>query len=310
MSRPTDLSFKPFGAPRFWPYWLAWFAMRGVASLPYRAQRSIGALLGQLAWITMRRRKRIALRNLEICFPELTTGERATLLRKHFAAIGMSFVEMGMGWFMPQSRLRSLCKINGIEHLDAAKRHGTGILMFCAHFTTLELCVSQFEHLFEPCACMYRTQRNAMVDVMIRRGRSRFAQRQIPRDSVRELIRLLKNGYLVIYLPDQTYIGNQSELLPFFGELAVTNTATSKLAAISGATVLSYFYRRVSGNRGYEIDILPAPHGIPSDEPIEDSKKLFAVLESKIRETPEQYLWVYKKFKRRPADLPDLYDGI
>ena len=100
-----------------------------------------------------------------------------------------------------------------------------------------------------------------MMDVMIRRGRYRFAKHQIPRDNVRALVRTLRDGYAVGYLPDQTYLGNQSELLPFFGEPAVTNTATSKLAAIGAATVLPYFFRRLPDGRTERSRMAPA--GIP-----------------------------------------------
>jgi KDO2-lipid IV(A) lauroyltransferase len=107
-------------------------------------------------------------------------------------------------------------------------------------------------------------------------------------------------------MPDQTYLGNQSELLPFFGEPAVTNTATSKLAAIGGATVLPYFFRRLpSGD--YRVDIGPALGGFPSDSAKRDTARLFGLLEDYIRLAPEQYLWLYKKFKGRPAPYPDVY---
>jgi KDO2-lipid IV(A) lauroyltransferase len=153
---------------------------------------------------------------------------------------------------------------------------------------------------------MYRPQRNAMMDMMIRRGRHRFAREQIPRDNVRALLRNLRDNYAVVYLPDQTTLGKQSELLPFFGEPAVTNTATSKLASISGATVLPYFFRRLPGG-DYRVDIGPPVEGLPSDSATRDTERLFARLEDYIRLAPEQYLWLYKKFKGRPPPYPDVY---
>jgi KDO2-lipid IV(A) lauroyltransferase len=141
---------------------------------------------------------------------------------------------------------------------------------------------------------------------MILRGRHRFAKEQIPRGNVRALLRNLRDNYAVVYLPDQTHLGKQSEILPFFGEPAVTNTATSKLAAISGATVLPYFFRRLpSGD--YCVDIGPPLEGFPSDSSSADTQRLFALLENYIRLAPEQYLWLYKKFKGRPPPYPDAY---
>jgi KDO2-lipid IV(A) lauroyltransferase len=123
---------------------------------------------------------------------------------------------------------------------------------------------------------------------------------------VRALLRTLRDGYAVGYLPDQTYLGNQSELLPFFGEPAVTNTATSKLASISGCAVLPYFFRRLPNGR-YRVDIGAPLADFPSDSPRRDAERLFGLLEAYIRLAPEQYLWLYKKFKGRPPPLPDPY---
>jgi len=162
----------------------------------------------------------------------------------------------------------------------------------------------------DKCACMYRPQRNAMMDVLIRRGRARFASEQIPRDDVRRMLKRLKQGYVVLYFPDQTYLGNQSAMLPFFGEPALTNTATSKLAQISGATVLTYFYRRRADNAGYEVEISPPLPNFPSDDAAADTARLFDALERFIEVAPEQYLWTYKKFKRRPEPYDDPYASL
>jgi KDO2-lipid IV(A) lauroyltransferase len=154
---------------------------------------------------------------------------------------------------------------------------------------------------------LYRPQRNAMMDALILRGRSRFAASQIPRDNVRMLIRRLQKNEAVLYMPDQTYLGNQSKLIPFFGEPAMTNIATSKIAKISGAKVLPYWFRRAPDERHYEVEICPPLESFPTDDPIADTQRLVGLLEERIRVTPEQYLWVYKKFKRRPAGYADPY---
>ncbi len=281
--------------------------MRAVALLPFRYALSVGTALGRLLIKLERREQRIARRNIEICFPELSPAERSTLLKRHFESVGMSFVEMAIGWFWPLGRLLKRVEIHGREHLDLARASGKGVLLFSAHFTTMEVGVAVLEALAPDCSCMYRTQRNAMMDVMIRRGRSRFAREQIPRDNVRALLRTLRSHNIVAYMPDQTYVGKQSELIPFFGEPAVTNIATSKLAALTDATILPYFFRRLPGASGYRVDVGPPLADVPSDDPVADSRRLFAALESYIRLAPEQYLWLYKKFKGRPAPLSDPY---
>jgi KDO2-lipid IV(A) lauroyltransferase len=301
-----ELSLARFWGPRYWPTWLVLGLMQLAARLPPGGQRRLGRTLGGLLRRVKRREHRVAARNLELCFKHLTAAERHALLERHFEAVGMSFVEMGVGWFTPIERLLARVTIAGREHLDAALARGKGALLFAAHFTTLEVGVAVLEAIVPHASCMYRPQRNAMMDVMIRRGRHRFAREQIPRDNVRALLRNLRDNYAVVYLPDQTYLGKQSELLPFFGEPAVTNTATGKLASISGAAVLPYFFRRLpSGD--YRVDIGPPIDELPSDSATRDTERLFARLEDYIRLAPEQYLWLYKKFKGRPPPYPDVY---
>ena len=114
----------------------------------------------------------------------------ASCLDRHFEAVGMSFVEMGFGWFAPIEGCSNASAIHGREHLDAALAAGTRrAACSAAHFTTLEVGVAVLEAIAPRASCMYRPQRNAMMDVMIRRGRSRFAREQIPRDNVRALLR-------------------------------------------------------------------------------------------------------------------------
>ncbi|HZF30999.1 MAG TPA: lipid A biosynthesis lauroyl acyltransferase [Gammaproteobacteria bacterium] len=311
MSTPSavtdDLSLARFWAPRYWPTWAVLLAMHVTARLPFRWALAFGRGFGRVLRRAKRREDRTAARNLEICFPELTAAERAALLDRHFEAVGMSFAEMAMGWFWPIERLLEHVEISGAEHVERALAAGKGVLMVGGHFTTLEVGVAVIESFVPNCATMYRPQRNAMMDVMIRRGRSRFARTQIPRDNVRALLRSLRDNWAVMYMPDQTYLGKQSQLLPFFGEPALTNTATSRLAAVSGAAVLPYFFRRLPDDSGYRVEIGEPLADFPSADPAADTLRLVATLEAAIRKAPEQYLWLYKKFKGRPPPLPDAY---
>jgi KDO2-lipid IV(A) lauroyltransferase len=281
--------------------------MQCVARLPFSWLPPLGRRLGVILKRLKRRQRRTADRNLRACFPQLSVLEHERLLDAHFEAVGMSFLEMAIGWCWPIERLLKIARIDGREHLERALERGRGVLAVSAHFTPLEVGVAVIESLGVNVSCMYRPQRNAMMDVLIRRGRSRFARAQIPRDNVRMLLRHLRENHVVLYMPDQTYLGNQSELLPFFGVPAVTNVATSKLAAISGAVVLPYFFRRLADNTGYVVNIGPPLPDFPTKDAAQDTRRLVAVLEDYIRLAPEQYLWLYKKFKGRPPEFPDLY---
>jgi len=281
--------------------------MRVAASLPIPLQLGLGGLIGRALYLLQKRERLVALKNLEICFPELDPRARQRLVRRHFRSIGLSIVEMGIGWFMPIAKLRRRVTVRGIERLEAALAAGKGALLVTAHFTPIEIGVGILEDFPGKISSLYRPQRNAMMDYLILRGRGRFASTQIPRDNVRLLLKLLKQNEAVLYMPDQTYLGNQSALIPFFGEPAMTNIATSKIAAISGAAVMPYWFRRKADERSYEVEIGEPLEGFPGDDAIADTRRLVSLLEARIRETPEQYLWVYKKFKRRPDSFGNVY---
>src|SRR5262249_12530583 len=159
-----------------------------------------------------------------------------------------------------------------------------------AHFTPLEVGVAVLEQLCSSCNYMYRPPRNAMLDALVVRGRARFAYDRIPRDNVRSLLRKPERRGGGSCLPDPTYMRGPSAIIRFSGEPAVTNTATSKLAALSGAAVLTYFFRRLPEAAGYVVDIEPVD-GFPTDDPVADATRLFARLERYIEQAPEQYLW-------------------
>jgi Kdo2-lipid IVA lauroyltransferase/acyltransferase len=307
MKPGDDLSLSRFRGPRYWPMWALWLTMRTLVKLPFRWQIRIGKALGRLACRFDTRERRNASRNLEICFPELSADERRSLLVRHFEAVGASLMEMGLGWFAPIEQLRELVTVRGREHLEKVVRDGRGAIIFTAHFTTIETSCSLFQDLIPGCVFMYAPQRNPFLDTVIRRGRSRFAGDQIKRDNVRGLLRALKARKIVAYVPDQSYVGNQGVLLPFFGEPAMTNVVTSKLARISGAPVLTYFFRRLPDDSGYVVDVSPPLDDFPSEDATEDAARLNRMLEDYIRLAPEQYLWTYRKFKGRPPPYPDVY---
>jgi KDO2-lipid IV(A) lauroyltransferase len=306
-SRTSGLSLRPFLWPRYWPVWLIWYWLQLMAWLPFPWQIRIGKIIGRMLMPLLGRQRLAADRNLAVCFPELDAAAHRKLLAKHFEAYGASLAEMGLGWCAPTERIRSLVRVEGKQHLDAALARGKGVILFVAHFTCIEVGLAILEDICPNCATMYAQSRNPMFDVVIRRGRSRYAKRQLDKSDVRGMLKALRENMVVAYSPDQTYTGSHSELLPFFGEPAATNTATSKLARLSGAAVLPYFFRRLEDDSGYVVDIGPPLPDFPTEDLSSDTLRLVARIEDYIRLAPEQYLWTYRKFKGRPAGYADVY---
>jgi KDO2-lipid IV(A) lauroyltransferase len=281
--------------------------MRITAALPLELALRVHEALGRLAYRYAKKPRRIVRRNLELCFPELDAAEIERLARRHFEALGASVAESAFAWYASDRKLRDRFDIVGAEHLDAALAAGGGVILFTGHFSTLEICGRPFKRLTPLFACMFSHRSNPLLDDIQKRGRMRSAHEAVASDDVRGLIRALRRKAVIWYAPDQYHGGPNAALIPFFHELAVTNVATSRLARVSGAAVVPFFFRRLPGAARYELKFHAPLEGVPSDDAVEDTRRLFAVLEGFIRTAPEQYLWMHKKFKGRPARLPDVY---
>jgi KDO2-lipid IV(A) lauroyltransferase len=156
---------------------------------------------------------------------------------------------------------------------------------------------------------VHRSNKNPLVTAIYYSGRERSAQGMIEKDDVSGMVRALRAAIPVWYAPDQSYSGKQSALLPFFGVPAMVNTATSTLARLGKAVVIPFFPRRLPQG-GYSLDILPPLAEIPSGDAARDTLQYHEVLEEYIRLCPEQYYWIHRKFKNRPAPLPDAYADL
>ncbi|MFO1354568.1 MAG: LpxL/LpxP family Kdo(2)-lipid IV(A) lauroyl/palmitoleoyl acyltransferase [Gammaproteobacteria bacterium] len=306
----TPPSLLRFWQPRFWPTWAGLGVLRLLTLLPFRAQRAAGALLGRLGLLLARERRVIAATNLRLCFPELGKQERDALLRRHFASLGLQLIELGMALWASDARVRRLWRIEGLEHLREALARGHGAILLSGHFAAVEYSGRRFCMEIPHTAAIYRPNRNPLLDAILLRMRIRTIRRLVPKDSIRKLIRCLGEGETVWYAPDQSFRRKGSVLVPFFGVPAMTSGALTGLARVSGAPVVPYFATRRADGRGYEIRIEPALADFPGGDPAADAARINAVLERHIRQAPEQYYWVHRRFKGRPAPLPDPYtDG-
>lgn len=293
-------------APRHWPTWFALGLLRVLEPLPYPILawlgRRIGGLLARLPLSFVR----IARRNIELCLPELSADARERILREHFRSVGIGIFETAMSWWSPKRRILKITELEGIEHLEAALQRGHGAILLSAHFTTLEIGARAICDRVST-NIMYRPTANEVLERFLMRNRSRQAKRAIKRDDIRTLISALKNNEPVWYAPDQSYRKKGAEMVPFFGIPAATNTATSRLARMTGAAVLPYFPERLPNNRGYRMVIYPMLEGFPSESPYDDACRFNGLIEAQVRKVPEQYLWIHRRFKGLTPGYPNYY---
>jgi len=301
--------WRAYLGPRYWRTWLTAAALRLAALPPYPVQLALGRGLGALMYLVLRRRRRIARVNLALCFPELNEGERRRLLWRHFQALGIAFFELPTAWWGSERKLRALvAEVRGLHHLETALAAGRGAILLGAHFVNLEIGLRMLL-FYQRCNMMYRRNKNPLLDRIILGGRTRHPVHVFPRENMRDLVASLRQNVPVWYAPDQNYGRRHSVFVPFFGQPAATITVTSRLARMSGAPVVPFFQRRLPGLRGYELVVLPALENFPSGDEEADARHINRVIEEQVRRSPEQYLWVHRRFKTRPDPAEDVYAG-
>lgn len=298
-----------YRAPRYWLTWLGFGCLRLVCLLPHRARLACGRGFGRLAHLFAAERRAIVRRNIELCFPELTTRERDRLARRHFAALGMSAIEMGLGRWASDAAIDALCTIENLEYLTEPLTAGKGVILLGAHFTTLEISGRAIRLAGARFDAVFRRNRSPFITELLRTGRERSAAATIEKRDIKQMVRRLRAGNAVWYAPDQSYKRKGAVVVPFFGVPTMHTTATSTLARLGNAVVVPFFPQRTTDGH-YVLRLWPALQNFPSDDPVADVMQYVHVLEEHIRTCPEQYFWIHRKFKDLPAGHADYYADL
>jgi KDO2-lipid IV(A) lauroyltransferase len=284
---------------------LTW-AAKGVARLPQRALLDLGAVLTVLLWPLLGSRRRVAAKNLELCFPEFDAARRAQLLRVNIRNTVTGALELVRAWYAPSRRLQGLATVEGIEHLHAARAAGQGVLLFTGHFTHTELAVRLLsEALGRPVRTVIRRHNHPCVEDTFERARARVFGPTIAKKDVRGLLRALQAGEAVTYSADQNFT-YQNAFVPFFGVPAATLTSTPQMVERARARMHPFFFHRDDAGR-YHLRIGEAWPGWQDGTPEEAAAIYMRELEAYVRAHPAQYLWVHRRFKTRPEGAAPVY---
>ncbi len=308
MPGATRPSFDPkLLSPVHWPAWIGVGLLKLIARLPRRMLMAVGRGLGVLIQHFPSRRRHIAEVNIALCFPELSKAEQAALVNAHLRDIGLMMVEFALGWMGTDRAIaRTPVTLEGIEHLETARALGKGVLLVGGHFSHLELCARLVSRHIR-IAGMYRRMDSAVFEWAVLRARLDYADAMFDKDDIRGTVKYLRSGGTLWYAPDQDMRSKDNVFAPFFGVPAATITATHHLARRSGALVMPFFHRRLPDGSGYALRLGAPLQDFPSADPAGDTARVNACIEQMVREAPEQYLWVHKRFKTRPPGDPDVY---
>jgi KDO2-lipid IV(A) lauroyltransferase len=292
--------------PKYWPTWLGLGFLRIFEPMPAGLLYLLGRGVGLFVHLFPTPFKRIARRNLELALPDLDEATRRKILREHFAGLGCALFETAMCWWSSNERIRHLTLVNGMEHLRAAQATGRGVLFLSAHFNTIEMSCRALAARM-PLNIMYRPTKNLLIGEFVHSRRAVQTKRAIPRDDVRTLIKALKDGDVVWYAPDQSFRKKGAEMVTLFGIPAATNTATSRIVGMTDAIVLPYFFERLPGG-GFKGTIHPPLENFPTGDPVADTERFNRLVEAEVRRTPDQYLWIHRRFKGLSPEYPKYYE--
>lgn len=303
-----DASATPAGLLRDLGPRLLVAALRLLQHLPMGALVRVGRGLGRVLLVLARRRRHIAQRNLQLCFPQADATWRQAVLREHFALLGRSLVERALLWYAPVQRVRGLIQVEG--DVGLVERSARPVMWLVPHFLGLEVAGAAVQ-LFQSRTVLdiYQPQRNPYFDRVLKRGRLRFGRAQAyPRGTpIRQLMARIREGQPFFNMPDQDFGPRESSFVPFFGVSAATLVAPSRMARMLDMVVQPVVVDMLPGAQGWRVRFLAPLEGFPTDDALADAARMNAFVEQQIRLDPAQYLWVHKRFKTRPPGEPPVY---
>ncbi|MCX8118356.1 MAG: lysophospholipid acyltransferase family protein [Desulfobacterota bacterium] len=266
----------------------------------------IGRRLGDLMYLVDFEHRRVALRNLEIAFgEEKTREERRAIARKNFQNLGMMAIEFFQIPKMDLKRYQERVTVEGLEGALKILEEGKGALLLLGHFGNWELMAPMARMIERPILAIAKPiKRNPWLNRWIIESRQKVGLRIIPPvNATPKVIRALSENIPVAILFDQRGKRSQGVWADFFGRKVPTTAGLAVMALRSGAPVLPVFMIREGGGRHRLIikDPLPLIQTGHFRKDVEANTQLFnQVLESIIRQYPEQWLWIHRRFERKP----------
>jgi len=273
--------------------------------LPLPVLSALGNILGRVLYCLLTRRRNIANKNLEICFPEISVQERKTWVKKHFKAYVRAALEHGILFWGSKKRIQAMVQVKGMEHFIAMQ--GRPVILFAPHFVGLDAGGLRITTEYGGTS-MYARQTNPHLDTLLRYGRERFGNTKLVlrTEGLRPLIRNIKAGLPAYFLPDMDLGREGAHFIPFFGIPAATIPSLSRLVKLTSAVIIPCItWQEAHGQ--YRLEFFQPWEDWTGEDPLLETQKMHSFLEAQIRKAPWQYLWTHQRFKTRPIGEASLY---
>ncbi|MFU8814334.1 MAG: hypothetical protein ACNA7W_03250 [Pseudomonadales bacterium] len=316
MTRSFNSSHRPafrprLLAPRFWPTWLLCGLIALLWLLPRRVRGwlAAGCARGLLSFESKRRT--IALTNLATCFPDLDQAEIHALLRRHARVQCEVYLSYGELLFSSKRRLQGLFDVTGLEHARRASENGRGVILLMPHCAAFEM-AGQRVVLINPVVSMARLHTdNDALDWLINHMRVRFGgvvfgnqQSMVP------LIKAVRDGFWMFYLPDEDQRADNGEFVPFYGTPKLTIATIGRLATACRAEVVPAMGHYCPDSRRFKLMFFPHLEAFPSGDPLRDAERMNATFERMIDLDRAQYAWTQRIFRSRPEGAAPIYPDV
>lgn len=279
--------------------------MHLLGRLPLAWVRALGYGLGWTLYFLALPRRRVAQTNLRLCFPDQTATQIRALARRTFVHFAQAWLDRGWLWHgTPEVTRRRLTLTGAVGEL----RGSEPVVIFAPHFVGLDAgWTALTQQLPRQFTTIYTNQANKILDAWILAGRQRFGSARLfgRIDGVKTIVAALRSGDPLYLLPDMNFGVEDSIFVPFYGVSAATVPSLARFARLGRAKVVPVVTRMT--HQGYEVEVMPAWPGFPSDDALADTALMNQRLQSYIDSMPDQYFWVHKRFKDRPPGTPAVY---
>ena len=293
-------------------YAAAWPFIKILGVLPRPLARAFGIGLGRVVYLAHVRLRRVGMRNLELAFPDKTEAERACILRGEFTSLGRQLAEVCQFPKYTRENIEQVVVYDGLENYERAYARGKGVLFLTAHFGGWEL--SAFAHSLQGHGLhvVMRPMDNPYLNRLIERYRTMHGNKTVAKDDfVRGLLAAMKAGETVGILMDTNMTPPQGVFVKFFGKEACTASGVARVALKTGAAILPGFMVWEEAERRYVLHFGPQLVFERSADEEADivaaTQQCTSAIETWIRRYPDQWLWIHRRWKTRPAGEAGIY---